>query len=293
MIALETDKLHSQLEALQSEMILLCEHVLSRATIRLEQQARILEPDNINKSCVNLAHYLALRELDLRPLQEKLAEAGLSSLGRAESHVFATLRAVVTLLGQAVGKPDDVQCGLPHPAFREGFEILGCNTTHFLGQASNQHETRIMVTLSSEAASDQQLVHNLIREGMDCARINCAHDSPDIWLRMIENVKQAADIHRRECRILMDMAGHKVRTGPVVMEDSALHIKVRKNAYGLMLEPAHVLLLSESLANEQQDIRSDLCSIVLPDVILKKLQAGDRITVFSIFEAKRVFTCPN
>ena len=36
-------------------------------------------------SARNLVHYLSLRSVDLRPLQEQLAQLGLSSLGRAES----------------------------------------------------------------------------------------------------------------------------------------------------------------------------------------------------------------
>lgn len=43
------------------------------------------------KSAENLIHYLALRRHDLRTLQSELAELGLSSLGRSESHVMATM----------------------------------------------------------------------------------------------------------------------------------------------------------------------------------------------------------
>ena len=46
-------------------------------------------------SAKNLLHYLALRSYDLRPLQTQLAAAGLSSLGRAESHVLAAVTAVL------------------------------------------------------------------------------------------------------------------------------------------------------------------------------------------------------
>ncbi len=49
-------------------------------------------------SAANLIHYLALRRRDMRPLQEKLAAAGLSSMGRAESHVLSNLHAIITLL---------------------------------------------------------------------------------------------------------------------------------------------------------------------------------------------------
>jgi hypothetical protein len=46
----------------------------------------------------NLACYLALRRRDLRPLQQRLAVRGLSSLGRSEAHVLATLDALLALL---------------------------------------------------------------------------------------------------------------------------------------------------------------------------------------------------
>ena len=43
------------------------------------------------ESAINLVHYLGMRRRDMRPLQERLAAAGLSSLGRMESHVLANL----------------------------------------------------------------------------------------------------------------------------------------------------------------------------------------------------------
>ena len=50
------------------------------------------------KSARNLIHYLALRRRDLRPLQTRLTALGLSSLGRSEAHVMATLDAVLRIL---------------------------------------------------------------------------------------------------------------------------------------------------------------------------------------------------
>lgn len=55
---------------------------------------------NYRDSAKNLVHYLAFRRRDLRPLQMRLAELGLSSLGRAESHVLATVMPIPTS-GQA------------------------------------------------------------------------------------------------------------------------------------------------------------------------------------------------
>ena len=72
-----------------------------------------------------------------------------------------------------------------------------------------------MVTMPSEAADDYLLVHELVAAGMDCVRINCAHDSPDAWARMIANLRRAEQAVGRKCRVLMDLAGPKLRTGPI------------------------------------------------------------------------------
>ena len=45
-------------------------------------------------SARNFLHYLALRQVDLKPTQDDLMRLGLSSLGRMEAHVMATLQAV-------------------------------------------------------------------------------------------------------------------------------------------------------------------------------------------------------
>ena len=287
MAAVTLEKPLDQLQPLLDEVTRLCEHVLYRSAIRLDQQVRYIDQRALTKSCVNLAHYLALRELDLRPLQEKLAEVGLSSLGRAESHVFATLQSVVTMLSRTLGQPHNVACRLPHPGYREGFEILTQNTARLLGPSKNQHETRIMVTLATEAASDPQLVKDLIREGMDCARINCAHDSPEIWARMIANVRQAAESNKRECRILMDLAGHKVRTGPVAMQPSTLHIKVKKNGYGLVVQPTRILLVPESGFSGNLHADSETTTLPLPDSFFDKLLIGDRLRLTDARGKKR------
>lgn len=267
-----------QLHGLLDELTQLCNHVLQRGNARLLQQSRFINETTLNKSCVNLAQYLALRELDLRPLQEQLAEAGLSSLGRAEPHVYANLSNTVNLLGMALDVDMHLHCEQPYPGFREGYELLIRNTARILGPSCNQHETRIMVTLPSEAAENKELIDNLVREGMDCARINCAHDTPAVWLRMIQHIRQAAISHKRECRVLMDLAGHKVRTGPVALETSTIHIKVRKDIYGLPVQPAHILLIPDTTPAEDQPEETENTTVIpLPEHIWHRLLPGDRL----------------
>ncbi len=162
---------------------------------------------------LNLAHYLALRRRDLRPLQLALQRWGLSSLGRSESRVAPLLDTVVATLGHLCGD----HTVPPHPPaarlFR-GERLLAREATSLLGPPQPGRPTRIMVTLPSEAASDATLIRALIDRGIECVRINCAHDAPEAWGAMLAHLRaaeQTAGAGRR-VRVLMDLGGPKIRT---------------------------------------------------------------------------------
>jgi pyruvate kinase len=55
-------------------------------------------------------------------------------------------------------------------------ELLAAHTEALLGPAPANRRVRIMVTMPSNAARDYSLVHELVRKGMNCMRINCAHE---------------------------------------------------------------------------------------------------------------------
>jgi pyruvate kinase len=201
---------------------------------------------NYRDSAQNLLHYLALRRHDLRPLQLRLASLGLSSLGRAESHVLATVDAVLEALHRLAGRPWQP----PSPeeeiiAFADGQRLLAAHTDALLGPATPGRGVRIMVTMPSEAGDDYTLVHNLLKQGMDCMRINCAHDDAATWLRMIEHLRRAEQSLGRSCRIVMDLAGPKLRTGPLEPSPGVIRIRPRRDVYGRVTAPARVWLTSE------------------------------------------------
>ncbi len=50
---------------------------------------------------------------------------------------------------------------------------------------------------------------------MDIARINCAHDGPEVWRAMTAYVRQAGKVVGRDIKVLMDVAGTKIRTEAV------------------------------------------------------------------------------
>ncbi len=125
-------------------------------------------------SASNLIHYLVLRHHDLRALQPRLSALGLSSLGRSEAQVLASVEAVRVALHALDGYE-----GEPAQSAADtsgGPELLATHTQALLGPAPAKRRVRIMVTASSEAAHDYTLVYELVRAGMDCLRINCAHD---------------------------------------------------------------------------------------------------------------------
>ncbi|HVN64438.1 MAG TPA: hypothetical protein VMT58_07355, partial [Candidatus Binataceae bacterium] len=129
------------------------------------------------KSATNLLHYLALRHHDIRTLQEELAFLGLSSLGRSESHVMSTLDAVLNALHHLAGRPPETPARHEEAGFSEGRALLAEHTEALLGPAPAHRDVRIMVTMSTDAADNYGLVRDLIARGMNCMRINCAHDS--------------------------------------------------------------------------------------------------------------------
>lgn len=157
----------------------------------------------------NLAQYLALRHHDVSDLQPRLAAIGLSSLGRSEAHVMASLDALIATLSRLHGKPKSIYPS--RTAFDAGTIDLKRIEKRLFGAAHQGPNTRIMVTLPTEAGDDSDYVHKLVAAGMGCARINCAHDGPDIWLAMTRNVRNAAAVCGHQCRILMDIAGPKCR----------------------------------------------------------------------------------
>ena len=99
-----------------------------------------------------------------------------------------------------------------------------------------------MVTMSSDAATDYELVRDLVRNGMDCMRINCAHDNPEVWLGMIRNLQKAREETGRNCRILMDVAGPKLRTGPIEPGPSVIKCRPKRDVYGRVVTPARIWL---------------------------------------------------
>ena len=232
-------------------------------------------------SAANLAHFVALRSEDLRGLQDELAELGLSSLGRCEAHVLATIdavrRALAALAGSAV--PTEDEHGRCAPGYGEGVGLLERTADDLLGPATPGRPTRIMVTLASEAAVDRQVVDRLIDAGMDIARINCAHDDAAAWIDMAGHVRAAGLARGRDVRVLMDLAGPKLRTSSMAPGPAVVRLKPDRDAFGKVIAPAAARLRAAADAVGDDGgvpsigIVGDLLDDLVPDDVLHLVDA--------------------
>jgi pyruvate kinase len=265
--AAELADLASQLETLRTEML------------RLEGEARSgidKVHEAYRESAANLLHYLALRRRDVRALQERLAALGLSSLGRAESHVLSTLDRVLSVLRKLLGHAEPTEAaGRSGVSRQEGRALLEKHSADLLGPRPRARRVRILVTMPAQAAADASLAVDLLLSGMDCARINCAHDDRDAWLGIVENIRRAEVVTGKRCKILMDLSGPKLRTGPVAPGPQVLKWKPRRDAVGKILAPAR-LWLTPIECPARPSAAADAV-LTLPREWLDGLESGDEV----------------
>jgi pyruvate kinase len=186
-------------------------------------------------SARNLVHYRELRQHDIRDLQRRLARLGISSLSHAEQDVLGSVDAVLAVLRRLRGE----QVDLPVVG-SQGSDTLHGHALDLLGPPPSSRRTRIMVTLPTEAATDPALVEEMIAAGMDLARVNCAHDSPETWRAMVATVRGA----RPGVVVAMDLAGPKVRTVDVSAGVDVVKVKPERDRFGRVTAASRVRVSS-------------------------------------------------
>jgi pyruvate kinase len=162
--------------------------------------------------------------------------------------------------------------------------LLEQHTQSLLGPAGKGRAVRIMVTLPSEAATDYSVVRDLVKAGMDVARINCAHDGPKQWGAMAENIRRAAKGVQRGVRILMDLGGPKIRTGEVMPGPAVLKLRPQRDNYGRAYQPARLGLLPGADRINMEGV--DAVVGVSPDWF-GRIKAGTQIDFSDARGAKR------
>lgn len=193
----ETQILQEELERINQRM--------QKAERQYSELLSHIHPAN-RRNAINLLHYLVLRNLDIRDMQDRLHAAGLSSLASAESHIRGQLISILQRLGKQVLIPEHVF------TYERSKKSLEQHAAALFGKRLPEQLPFMMVTLDAEMANDYPAIKNLLQSGMNVARINCAHDDESAWFRMIQHVRRASRITGSACKIYMDLAGPKIRT---------------------------------------------------------------------------------
>ena len=279
---------------------------LARSLVRLEHSLTRLEREmrpSINRvapdrraSAQNLVHYVALRQQDLRTLQSQLSQMGLSSLGRSESCVLESLLQVSAranespaLQGSEVAKRALARLEKrlrTTVSWETANTFLHRNTRDMLGPRPSDRHIYIMVTAPSAKEADQAWMVKLLGAGMNVLRINCAHESEAEWSQLVRALSAARTETGRECRILMDLAGPKIRTGAVAGQRRIATWKPAKDDLGGTKAAASVLI---GCVSAGQKLVSG-CLLQLAEESFKKLRNGDELHFRDARHKKRTLT---
>jgi pyruvate kinase len=132
----------------------------------------------------NFLSFLTLREMDLSKIRRGLQEEGMAALETGETHVIKSIEKMLNNLGVYPPPPVTLQC-LDHIQAKE---MIQARTEAVFGTVQ---PPVIMVTLDPSLIDEPEIMEQLLLHGMNIARINCAHDSPDIWEALIDGVRKA------------------------------------------------------------------------------------------------------
>ena len=204
-------------------------------------------------SAKNLIDFLAFRNHPIDEIQQNLEDLGISTLSMGERHILSNIDAVINNLKKIIDGNYEYQ-DIQKEKFREGVNFQNLNSTALLGPSIPDRITRIMVTLPIDAAFDYNLVLALLNSDINCFRINCAHDGPEYWKKMVDNIEKAKVETGKDCRICMDLSGPKFRTGHMRAGPKVIRLKPEKNDYGIVVNPVKFWIAPENNPPEDNSI---------------------------------------
>ncbi|KAF5771440.1 putative pyruvate kinase [Helianthus annuus] len=232
-------------------------------------------------SAANLIHYLALRSLDVDQIKDDLSSVGLLNLETINPYVIASLSAGIQMLENLKSTSldgNDKGITSDKSEFTRSMMIDKANSNRdFLIGPLQDERTHIMVTVGREAISNETFINDVLKTGATIIRINCAHGDPSVWSEIIRRVKMNSQMLEKPCRILMDLAGPKLRTGKMKPGPCVLKISPKKNAHGNMINPAHVWIAPKGAGPPPSHVSPDAVLYVDAQDFLTKLEIGDTI----------------
>ncbi|XP_051143002.1 plastidial pyruvate kinase 4, chloroplastic [Andrographis paniculata] len=246
---------------------------------------------NYSESATNLLHYLALKGLDIEQIKEELSSTGLSNLDDANPHVLSSLSACIQMLTssradsiaskQVSDEELPVQKRLGNQKLDLGMTTMmkrsSSNSDQLLGKLQAPKAAHIMATVGQEALEIETQISDLISSGTTIFRINCAHGNPELWSKIIATIRRCSQHLEKPCKILMDLAGPKLRTGKLPDGPSVAKISPKRNAFGGVIRPAQVWLSAPGTGPPPAHLSPDVVLQVDGQEFLSKLKVDDSV----------------
>lgn len=241
-------------------------------------------------SATNLIHYLALKSLDVDKLKDDLSSIGLLNLETANPYVLASLSAGIQMLenlkSNFLSSTESIEGIIADKGFESKVKgkfimqamrkMVSSNRNLLLGPVQDKR-THIMVTVGQEAIESETLIGDLLRTGTTVIRINCAHGNPSTWSEIIRRVKRYSQMLEKRCRVLMDLAGPKLRTGKMKAGPCIMKLSPKKDFNGNVIAPAQVWLSPQGSGPPPAHISPDAVVYVDGQEFLSKLEIGDTV----------------
>ncbi|KAL8550766.1 hypothetical protein ACS0TY_000012 [Phlomoides rotata] len=277
---------HGNLETILDKMNAIHLHVLA---MERWNAARLKMCHRYLASATNLLHYLALKNLDTEQIKEELSFLGLLNIETVNTHVVSSLSICNKMLissgsDSVLGVEKSSEDFPAHQNMDLGMTSLVQkafnNRDLLLGKLQSQKMTHIMVTVGEEAAENNAHVTDLINSGTTSFRINCAHGNPELWSMIISTVRRCSHLLEKPCRILMDLAGPKLRTGRLKDGPCVVKISPKRNAFGGVISGAQVWLTLQGAGPPPAHLSPDVVLQVDGPEFFNKLEVDDSVKFY-------------
>ncbi|MBL4723973.1 MAG: hypothetical protein JKY73_00915 [Lutibacter sp.] len=257
-----------QLKEISAEIDLILDKI-SEFENTYQSQIQNVHP-NYTSSAKNLIHYLALRSFDIDVFQEKINNLGLPNSSNTEGSILFNLLMFKTIINHLLKDHSNI-LNKDILTNNDAKQLLTKHTTALFGDFTKKRRTNIMITQPNFAAEDKSFIDNLLKLGMNSARINCAQNDEFLWKKIINNIKSS----KTDCNIVMDLGGPKLRTGKMEPGHKVIHIKSKRNSLGQVTVPAKVWLAPYGILPPKNEITDAI--IPVNKKWLKKTRKGSYI----------------
>lgn len=194
-------------------------------------------------SATNLIQYLAYKDQDTTALERLFTKLSLSSIKGSQHSMLPFLDQKIWML-QHLNHSYSVDKDPSDTLLDPGKKILQHNENKLFGKTPHVNQSRIMITLPYEASYDVGLLRELLRNGMQVARINGAQNDASVWLKMVKNIRAAELETGKSCKIHVDLKGRKLRTCGLNPNDAILKVRPKRNEHGQVIQAARIQLIS-------------------------------------------------